>query len=208
MDTFKMPAEKSTAELVIKKSRFIATVVPIESEAEAVRFFAAVKKQYRDAKHNVTAFKLQKGGLARYSDDGEPHSTAGLPVFQAIEHHGLTNCAVVVTRYFGGVLLGTGGLVRAYFDTASAAIAAGRILTMKAATVLCGSCSYADYAILAPLLQNEKQTLRVLESTFSDQVFLKLALSCEALAPFLQRVNDTFCSRLQFTEQEQLFLGF
>lgn len=206
MQEYKTPAGRSTAELTFKKSRFIATVVPVCTEQQAADFFSEIKRTYRDARHNVTAFLLKNGNLARYSDDGEPHSTAGLPVFQAIGHFGLTNCAVTVTRYFGGVLLGTGGLVRAYFETACAGIAAGKILTMKPATVLTGQCSYADYAVLEPFLH--RPGVQPIGADFAEQVHLRLVLQNSALADFLNLMTETFAGRLHFTEQEKIFYGF
>ena len=115
-----------------KKSRFIATVVPVKSEEEALEFIAKMKKKYWDATHNCSAFVIGEGArLQRCSDDGEPHGTAGVPVLDIIVKSGITDVVVVVTRYFGGILLGTGGLVRAYTKGASIALKAGNIITMQ-----------------------------------------------------------------------------
>lgn len=206
MEIYKTPAWRSTAEITVKKSRFIATVMPVCTEQEAAAFFNEIKKKYCDARHNVTAFLLKDGNIARYSDDGEPHSTAGLPVFQAIGHFGLTNCAVTVTRYFGGVLLGTGGLVRAYFDAGCAGIAAGKILTMKPATALAGQISYADYAVLEPVLR--RSGVQIDRADFAEQVGLRLILDNEVLNDFSKMVLDTFAGRVTFTPTEKMFFGF
>lgn len=206
MESYKVPAGRSVAEITVKKSRFIATVAPAETEKQALLFFAEIKKQYRDAKHNVTAFRLKDGNLARYSDDGEPHSTAGLPTFQAITHFGLTNCAVVVTRYFGGILLGTGGLVRAYYEAACAGIEAGTVLTMKQATVLTGACSYADYALLEPRLH--RTGLAVRECDFSEWVRLSLVLESSLVLNFEKEMTELLAGRLSFEKEQEIFYGF
>ncbi len=115
MDSYRVLLEGAEAEIVEKKSRFIATVAGCETEEEAVRFIESVKKKYWDARHNCSAFVIGgRGELTRCSDDGEPSGTAGRPMLEVLLGEGVRNTAVVVTRYFGGVLLGTGGLVRAY----------------------------------------------------------------------------------------------
>ena len=116
-DSFRMITDGGTAEIVEKKSRFIATCKPVTTEEDAVVFIESVKKQYWDARHNCSAFVIgSKGELTRCSDDGEPSGTAGRPMLEILLGEGIRNIAVVVTRYFGGTLLGTGGLVRAYSD--------------------------------------------------------------------------------------------
>ena len=106
---------RAEAEYVIKKSRFIATVCEVKTEAEAAAFIESVRKHYWDARHNCSAFQIGAGGqIQRSSDDGEPSGTAGRPILEVLKKRDLTNTAVVVTRYFGGIKLGTGGLVRAY----------------------------------------------------------------------------------------------
>ena len=115
--------EGGQGEIVEKKSRFIATVLPIETEEEALEFIAKMKKKYWDARHNCYAYVTgDKGQIQRFSDDGEPQGTAGKPMLDILNSYGLTDCLLVVTRYFGGTLLGTGGLVRAYTDATRAGI--------------------------------------------------------------------------------------
>lgn len=119
-------------EIVEKKSRFIATVKPVESEEEASAFIAEMKKKYWDARHNCSAFVIgARQELTRCSDDGEPAQTAGRPMLDVLLREGITNVAVVVTRYFGGVLLGTGGLVRAYQAATQAGLAASVIIEKR-----------------------------------------------------------------------------
>ena len=119
-------------EIVEKKSRFIATVKPVESEEEAVAFINEMKKKYWDARHNCSAFVIgEHQELTRCSDDGEPAQTAGRPMLDVLLKEGITNVAVVVTRYFGGVLLGTGGLVRAYQKAVQEGLAASQIIEKR-----------------------------------------------------------------------------
>ncbi|MBR2180669.1 MAG: YigZ family protein [Clostridia bacterium] len=114
-----------------KKSVFIATVRPVTTETEALEFVSEIKKEFSDATHNVYAYVLQENNLQRFTDDGEPSGTAGMPVLDAIRKRGLTDVAVVVTRYFGGTLLGTGGLVHAYGKSASEGITLAGPVTRK-----------------------------------------------------------------------------
>ena len=130
MAAYKTIAAPAEAEIVEKKSRFIGQIAPVSTEEEALAFIAEVKAAHRMARHNVYAYVL-RGGRVRYTDDGEPAKTAGMPTLEAIQHAGLEDVAVVVTRYFGGILLGTGGLVRAYTDATKAAIEAADIVTVS-----------------------------------------------------------------------------
>lgn len=123
IQTYRVLLEGSEGEIIEKKSRFIATVRKVESEEEAVAFIEEMKKKYWDARHNCSAFVIgSRGELTRCSDDGEPSGTAGRPMLEVLLGEGVRNIAVVVTRYFGGVLLGTGGLVRAYTQAVKAGL--------------------------------------------------------------------------------------
>ncbi len=129
--------EGGQSEIVEKKSRFIATVKPVETEEEAVLFINEMKKQYWDARHNCSAFVIGSNQeITRCSDDGEPAQTAGRPMLDVLLKEGVTNVAVVVTRYFGGVLLGTGGLVRAYQKAVQEGLSASVIIEKKAGSLL------------------------------------------------------------------------
>lgn len=133
------------AEFVEKKSVFIGHAAPVTSEEEAQLFIKRYKNQYMDARHNVWAYMMKGEIVARYSDDGEPQGTAGVPVLDTIRKSGVTDAVVVVTRYFGGILLGAGGLVRAYSHTAKLALDAAHIITYEQYTRLELTCSYSDY---------------------------------------------------------------
>ena len=123
LQTYRVLLEGGEGEIVEKKSRFIATIRRVESEEEAVKFIEEMKKKYWDARHNCSAFVIgSRAELTRCSDDGEPSGTAGRPMLEVLLGEGVRNIAVVVTRYFGGVLLGTGGLVRAYTQAVKAGL--------------------------------------------------------------------------------------
>ena len=130
MEDYRTIAGRSTAEVEEKHSRFIAVAAFADSEEKALAVLEEVRAAHRTARHNVYAYVLREGSRTRYSDDGEPAKTAGLPVLDAIRHAGLTDCIVVVTRYFGGILLGAGGLVRAYSHTCALALDAARVCQM------------------------------------------------------------------------------
>lgn len=141
---FKTINERATAEIVEKKSRFIANVSPISTEEEAISFISEIKKQHYNARHNCFAYII--GGqvpIIRFSDDGEPSGTAGKPILDVLIGEKLENVIVVVTRYFGGTLLGTGGLVRAYGKSAKEAILASKIVEMDLYATLYISCDYS-----------------------------------------------------------------
>ena len=183
MEDYRTIEGRSTAEVEEKRSRFIALAAFANSEEKALAVLDGVRAAHRTARHNVYAYVLREGARTRYSDDGEPAKTAGLPVLEAIRHAGLTDCIVVVTRYFGGTLLGTGGLVRAYTESASAALAAARVVTVRACVRLTVAVDYALYERAAQLLQSAGGRLD--EPVFADKVTLAALLPAGAEAPLL-----------------------
>ena len=138
-------AKRASAEMIERKSVFIGTAAPIASEAEARELIEEMRHKYHDATHNVYAYQLSGGAIARYSDDGEPQGTAGIPVLNILKMSGVSDLCVVVTRYFGGILLGAGGLVRAYASSAKLAIETAGIVTMTDFAILRVRCSYSEY---------------------------------------------------------------
>ncbi len=137
-----------TATVTDRRSEFIGYAVPVKTEQEALDFIKSVKKKHADARHNVSAYILNGGMLKRYSDDGEPQGSAGKPVLDVLEKNGLDGAAVVVTRYFGGILLGTGGLVRAYSSAASAAVADAGVIKLTECRIMDVILNYNDHARL------------------------------------------------------------
>ena len=162
-------------EITEKKSRFIATVRPVESENEAVSFINETKKKYWDARHNCSAFVIGKRQeLTRCSDDGEPAGTAGRPMLDVLLKENIHTAAVVVTRYFGGVLLGTGGLVRAYQQATKAGLSASEIIEKKEGAVLFIRTDYTGIGRLQYLLAQEKIT--VMDTAYEADVLVKAVI--------------------------------
>lgn len=167
---------RATAEIVEKKSRFIGQIAHVETEEEALAFLNEVRTEHRMARHNVYAYVLRgengAAGRVRYSDDGEPARTAGTPTLEAIRHAGLVDVAVVVTRYFGGILLGTGGLVRAYTQATQAAIEAAQVVTISRCVDVLVEVSYSLYESAVRVA--EAAGAKVVESDFGAAVALTL----------------------------------
>lgn len=156
MNPIKIVYEGGEGEIVEKKSRFIATVKPVESQEEALDFIAAMKKKYWDATHNCSAFVIgRRGEITRCSDDGEPSGTAGRPMLEVLLKEGICNTAVVVTRYFGGTLLGTGGLVRAYGAAVKEGLKHSGVVTMRYGTRLQVTVNYPDVGRIQHLAAGE-----------------------------------------------------
>lgn len=136
---------EARAEFEEKRSVFISHAMPVKTEEEAAAFVKKIKNEYRDARHNVFAYVLGDGSVQKYSDDGEPQGSAGMPVLDVIRKSGCTDTVVVVTRYFGGILLGVGGLVRAYSHSARLALNAANIITYEKYSQMRLESSYSDY---------------------------------------------------------------
>lgn len=170
---YRVVYEGGEGEITEKKSRFIATVRPVESEEEATAFIAEMKKKYWDARHNCSAFVIgERQELTRCSDDGEPAQTAGRPMLDVLLKEGITNVAVVVTRYFGGVLLGTGGLVRAYQAATQAGLAASRIIEKRQGQKLVIGTDYNGLGKLQYLF-GQQQTA-ILDTEYAQDVTLTI----------------------------------
>ena len=137
--------EHAVFEYEDRKSVFIGEALPVKTEEEAISFIEYCKKKYSDANHHVYAYVLRENSILRYSDDREPQGTAGMPVLDSIRKRGCSDAVVVVTRYFGGTLLGTGGLVRAYTAAAVGALDKAEVITYDVYTVVKMICSYSDY---------------------------------------------------------------
>lgn len=135
---------RSETRFTEKKSEFIGNAAPVNSDEEAVKFVNEIRKKYPDARHNVYAYIVAENNITRFSDDGEPKGTAGIPVLEVLKKNELVNVAVVVTRYFGGILLGTGGLARAYTKSAADAIAAAQPVIFCDTVKFSVTCTFSD----------------------------------------------------------------
>ena len=175
---YRVVYEGGEGEIVEKKSRFIATVRPIETEEEAVAFVNEMKKKYWDARHNCSAFVIgSRQEVTRCSDDGEPAQTAGRPMLDVLLREGITNVAVVVTRYFGGVLLGTGGLVRAYQSATQAGLAASKIIETRQGKKLIIHTDYNGLGKLQYLFGQQKTA--ILDTEYAADVVLTILVPVE-----------------------------
>lgn len=181
-------AAEAADEFVERRSRFIGAVRPVTTEEEALAFINEKRAAHWDASHNVYAYLLREGQIQRYSDDGEPQGTAGVPVLEVLRKEGLTDIAVVVTRYFGGVLLGAGGLVRAYSHGAKLAVEAAQRLTMCECTELETECGYELYGKVSRLLP--VHSAKVLDSDFGALVRLKVLLREEDCGAFTKALTE------------------
>ncbi len=145
MTEYLMPYAYGQAEFTEKKSRFIGHIWPVTTEEEAVAHIKEMREKHWDATHNVYAYIIKEGGIMRYSDDGEPQGTSGIPTLSVLQNEGLTNVCCVITRYFGGTLLGAGGLVRAYSHSAKIALDAAGIMIMRLWDQVLIPCSYSAF---------------------------------------------------------------
>ena len=170
--------EGGCGELVEKKSRFIATIRPVTTEQEAMAFIAEMKKKYYDARHNCSAFIIGRNEeVKRFSDDGEPSGTAGRPILDVLEREGIYNVAVVVTRYFGGTLLGTGGLVRAYQGATQEALKECTLLTQQLGKI--ATCEMSYTMLVKIQYYCGKEQIPVLDTQYLDNIVMKLMLESD-----------------------------
>ena len=197
---------ESSAEYVEKRSRFIANLRHCETEEEASAFLSEMRTKYWDARHNVFAYCVGDGSLCRFSDDGEPHGTAGKPVLDVIVGSEIKNIAIVVTRYFGGVLLGTGGLVRAYSKSAKDAVLNARVVEMIPCTVYSTVCDYSDHQKLVALVESSGGKIENTE--FTDKVTLYYSFRDEDFGGFEPLLCEHFSARLGFIEVEKSLIPF
>ena len=172
-----------------KRSLFIGHAIHVDTEEEAQAFIKKMKKEYSDATHNVSAYILKGGIIARYSDDGEPQGTAGMPTLEAIRKSGVTDVCVVVTRYFGGILLGAGGLVRAYSHSAAIAVEGAGIITYEPYSEVELRCGYSEYQKYSNILVNEGA---IIDGTdFEADVLLRFAVKRSRADALLKKITET-----------------
>ena len=188
MPDYIIPAGDGEIEYVEKRSRFIGRVWHVESEAQALERLRQTRERHWDATHNVYAYALHEGGIMRYSDDGEPSGTAGMPVLDVFRKAGVQDFCCVVTRYFGGILLGAGGLVRAYAKAAALALEKAGKARMTPLLELSLLCSYPQYERIRAELGRTKALLE--DTVFGADVELKLAMTAEEYGAFAPRITD------------------
>ena len=188
MDSYRTIRTAASAEFVEKKSRFIGHICPVTTQDQAVEFIRQKKSEYWDATHNVYAYVLREGQTRRYSDDGEPQGTAGIPTLDVLLKENITDCVVVVTRYFGGTLLGTGGLVRAYSHSSKIAVDAGGIVTMALCAQLEIVCDYTFYGRLSALIPEMGGVIE--DTQFADSVLVRCKMPSTLVGAFDAKLFD------------------
>ncbi len=199
--------EKEAADqFVEKKSRFIGTCRPVQTEEEALEFINRLKTRYWDASHNVYAYILRENGIQRFSDDGEPQGTAGIPVIETLKKAGVVDAVVVATRYFGGVLLGGGGLIRAYSHTASLALAAAKKITMRECLLLSLSCDYGLYGKVGAVIPESGGVVD--DTEFLERVRLRFHMDPALLPALEKRLADATSGRVELQEEGKRFFPF
>ncbi len=196
---------ESSDEFTEKRSRFIGYVRPVKTEAEATEFINSIRSKHWDARHNVYAYSLREGNIKRYSDDGEPSGTAGMPVLDVITKNEVYDVCVVVTRYFGGVLLGTGGLVRAYSQGSKIALEAGQVVLMQNCLVCSLTCSYNQYGKISSLIPDNGGVID--DSVFETDVKLSFHIKHDGLPALNKKLADLTSGVVQaVSDSEQYFM--
>ena len=186
-----------------RKSVFIGEAMPVSTEDDALRFVDSVKKKYPDARHHVYAYVLRDNSIMRFTDDGEPQGTAGMPVLDIIRKNGLTDTAIVVTRYFGGTLLGTGGLVRAYSAAALGAIENAEIITYDVYVTFNIETTYSDYQKFAPIFQ--EMGYRSTDVRYTDKVLLTGSIRKSMADQFVDKLVQITSGRVKVQVIDEKF---
>lgn len=206
MSGYKCIYEGGMGEIEEKKSRFICHVQPVETEEEAVAFINAKKKEYWDARHNCSAFVIGKNAeLTRCSDDGEPAGTAGRPMLEVLLNEEIRNAAVVVTRYFGGVLLGTGGLVRAYQGAVKAGLEASRIIEKLEGIRASLTTDYTAVGKLQYIFEKNKYT--VLEAKYEESVTFTLLIPNEDWNRAVKDITEATSGQTELVKDDECIYG-
>lgn len=205
MEEYLVPTDFGEDEFIEKKSRFIGRVWPVESEEEALARIQEMKKQHYDATHNCWAYIIH-GGAVRFSDDGEPGGTAGMPMLQVLQREGLSNIVCVVTRYFGGILLGAGGLVRAYTKGTKIAVDAAGKSMKRVWTVLYVPCPYSFYERVK--LETESFGGIIRSTEFGAEVELEILFPEAQVQLFLERLTDMTSGTVEGMETGQEYRAF
>lgn len=203
-ETYRIIIEEGEGEIIEKKSRFIATVKKVETEEEAVAFIDAMKKKYWDARHNCSAFVLgNRGEITRCSDDGEPSGTAGRPMLEVLVGAKVRNVAVVVTRYFGGVLLGTGGLVRAYTQAVKEGLKACVLGTMREGIRMQVETDYNGIGKILYILGTKG--IEPEASEYTDIVKLSLLFPREWKETLVKEITEATAGKAKMEVMEELY---
>lgn len=202
---YKTLIREASDEFIVHKSRFIGHGRPVQTQEEALEFLARKRAEYKDATHNCYAYIVGTNmGIMRYSDDGEPSGTAGMPIIEVLKARGVTNCAVVVTRYFGGILLGAGGLVRAYSKGASLALEAAGVGVMYPTKRVLVDIAYPQLSRFEHMLKAEP--VQVEEKTFADTITFTIVVKAQDAPKFAADLLAMSDGRTEPLEIEEMYL--
>ena len=201
-----VPSQDTSCEFIERKSKFITYLAHVTTESEAVEFIDSIRKKHADATHNCIAYRLYNPRIERFSDDGEPSGTAGMPMLEVLKKEDIYDVCVVVTRYFGGILLGAGGLVRAYAKGAADGVAsAGRAVRDMGVTFK-ASFSYAGYDKIQKLLENYSHN--TVSCDFSDSVLLTLTVKQSDFDDIVKKITDILGGNVLIEEIAREFDSF
>lgn len=202
---YKTVLKNASDEFVEKRSRFIGYCKPVTTEQEAIDFINEKRSEHWNATHNVYAYSLREGNIKRYSDDGEPSGTAGMPVLDVITKNEIFDVVVVVTRYFGGVLLGTGGLVRAYSQGAKIALEAGEVALMQNCYMCSCKCAYNQYGRVSSLIMGIGGNVD--DTVFESDVVLKFHISPDLFNSLNKKLADATAGEVELEICEEKFFA-
>lgn len=197
MESYRTVRGEGCGEYEVKRSRFLCYAAPVHTPEEATAFISSIKQKHWDARHNCSAYILREGGIKRFSDDGEPQGTAGMPILDVLEKSDVTDVCVVITRYFGGILLGAGGLVRAYSHSATLALEAGEIITMVRCAECELTCDYTLYGRIPALIAEHRG--KETGTDFTDSVTVRFRLPEEEVDAFQAQLTEYSSGRYSVT---------
>ena len=202
MGELRVPFQAADSEFAEKRSRFISHLLPVESEEDARAFIAQMKKQYYDARHNCWCYLIGENTV-RYSDDGEPQGTAGQPMLNVFRREGVTNVVCVVTRYFGGTLLGTGGLVRAYSGAVKAGLDASMVITKILGVKLHIETDYTTFGKIQYILAQRE--LKILDTVYTDKVELEVLIPKTDVDQVMHAITEGTNAQAEMTAGEECY---
>lgn len=202
---YKTVLENASDEFVEKRSRFIGYCKPVKTEQEAIDFINAKRSEHWNATHNVYAYSLREGNIKRYSDDGEPSGTAGMPVLDVIVKNEIFDVVVVVTRYFGGVLLGTGGLVRAYSHGSKIAVEAAKPVIMQNCLVCEARCAYNQYGKVSSLIIGVGAAVD--DTIYESDVLVKFHIKPDLLGTLNKKLADATSGEVTVEQKDEQYFA-
>lgn len=195
MTSYKTVITNASAELTVKRSRFIGNIAPVTSIRDAIAFMEQIRKKHYGASHNVYACSIRDPAFCKFSDDGEPQGTAGLPALNVLQKENITDCVLVITRYFGGTMLGAGGLVRAYSSCAKLALDAAGIKTMRLCLLCELNCGYSLYGRLTGFIPEQGGKISGIQHT--DAVRINFIIPKESFDKFSAELTELTLGAVQ-----------